>query len=108
MIIEPHRDIVDSGFSSFKIDQSHNMDSLAQQKNGETNEELELNNAQEVKKEGLSSDCNIDFSVWGSSSVPADIDVNSNIRSLNRDQRNVFDAVHKWAENYVKSRSSKI
>ena len=63
LIIEPHRDIVDSGFSSFKIDQSHNMDSLAQQKNGETNEELELNNAQEVKKEGLSSDCNIDFSV---------------------------------------------
>ena len=48
------------------------------------------------------------FSVSGSSSVPADSDINSNIRSLNIDQRNVFDAVYRWARNYVKSRSSKI
>ena len=44
-IIEPHGDIVDSAFSSFKIDQPHNIDSFAQQENEETNEELELNNA---------------------------------------------------------------
>ena len=36
------------------------MDSFAQQKNEETNEELELNNAQEVNEEGSSSECNID------------------------------------------------
>ena len=36
------------------------MDSFAQQKNEETNEELELNNAQEVSEEGSSSECNID------------------------------------------------
>ena len=107
-IIESHRDIVDSTFSGFKIDQPHNMDSFAQQENEETNEELELNNAQEVNEEGSSSDCNIDFSVTGSSSVPADSNVNSNICSLNRDQRNVSDTVHRWARNYVKSRSSKI
>ena len=41
-IIKPYRDIVDSAFSSFKIDQSHNMDSFAQKENEETNEELEL------------------------------------------------------------------
>ena len=95
MIIEPHGDIVDSAFSSYEIDHPHNMDSFAQQENEETNEELELNNAQEVNEEGSSSDCNIDFRVSGSSSVPADSDVNSDIRSLNRDQRNVFDVVHR-------------
>ena len=52
------------------------------QENGQTNEELELDNAQE---EGSPSDCNIEFSVSGSSSVPADIDISSNIGSLNRD-----------------------
>ena len=108
LIIEPHGDIVDSAFSSYKIDHPHNMDSFAQQENEKTNTELELNNAQEVNEEVSSSDCNIDFSVLGSSSIPADSDVNSNIRSLNRDQRAVFDAVHKWAWNYVKCRSSKI
>ena len=71
--------------------------SFTHQVNKETNEELELNNAQEVNEEGSSSDCNIDFSVSGSSSVPADSEVNCNIRSLNRDQRNVFNAVHRWA-----------
>ena len=40
------------------------MDSFAQQENEETNEELELNNAQEVKEDS-SSDCNIDFCVSG-------------------------------------------
>lgn len=107
-ITEPHGDIVDSAVSSFKIDQPNNMNSFAQQENKETNEELKLNDAQEVNKEGSLSDCNIDFSASGCSSVPADSDVSSNIRSLNRDQRNVFDAVHRWAQNYVKSKSSKI
>ena len=63
------------------------MDSFAQQENEETNEQLELNNAQEVNEEGSSSDCNIDFIVSGSSSVPADSDVNSNIRSSNRSKK---------------------
>ena len=57
---------------------------------------------------GSSSYCNTDFSVSGSSSVPADSDVNSNIHSLNRDQINIFDAVHRWFRNYVNYRSSKI
>ena len=74
--------------------------SFTHQVNKETNEELELNNAQEVNEEGSSSDCNIDFSVSGSSSVPADSDVNSNIRSLNRDERNVFYAVHRHGGKY--------
>ena len=108
LIIEPNGDIVDSAFSVYKIDHPHNMDSFAQQENEKTNEELELNNVQEVNEETSSSDCNIDPSVSGSSSVPADSDVNSNIPSLNRDQRNIFDAVHRWARNYVKCRSSKI
>ena len=86
-IIELHGDIVNAAFSSFKINQPHNMDSFAQQGNEETNEQLELNNAQEVNEEGSSSDCNIDFSVSGSSSVPADSDVNSNIRSSNRSKK---------------------
>ena len=84
------------------------MDSFAQLENEEMNEELEINNAQEVNEVGSSLDCNIDFSISGSSSVPANSDVNSNIRSLNRDRRNVFDAAHMWARNYVKYRSSKI
>ena len=37
------------------------MDSFSQQENEETNEELELNNAQEVNEEGSSSDCNINI-----------------------------------------------
>ena len=97
LIIEPHRDIVDSAISSYKIEYPHNMDSSAQQENEETNEERELNNVQEINEEGSSSDYNIDFSVSGSSSVPADSDAKSNIRSLNRDQRNVFEDVHRWS-----------
>ena len=107
LIIEPDGDIVDSAFSIYKMDHLHNMDSFAQQENEETKKELELNNTQEVTEETSSSDCNIDFSVSGTSSVPADCGVTCNIRSLNRDQRNVFDAVHRWARNYVKCRSSK-
>ena len=83
------------------------MDSSAQQENKETNEEFEKNNEQEVNKEGSTSDCNIEFSVSRPSSVPIDSDVSSNIHSLNRDQRNVLDVVHRWARNYVKCRSSK-
>ena len=81
-----------------------NLLSFTEQVNKEINEELELNNAQEVNEEGSS----LDFGVSGSSSVPADSGVSSNIRSLNKDQKNVFDAVYRWARNYVKSRSSKI
>ena len=106
-IIEPHGDIVDSAFSSYKSDHPHNVDSFAQQESEETNEELEVNNTQELS-EGLSSDYNTDSSVSGSSSVPADSDINSNISSLNRDQRNVFIGVHRWVRNYVNYRSSKI
>ena len=106
-IIEPHGDIVDSAFSSYKSDHPHNVDSFAQQESEETNEELEVNNTQELS-EGLSSDYNTDSSVSGSSSVPADSDINSNISSLNRDQRNVFVGVHRWVRNYVNYRSSKI
>ena len=72
------------------------MDSFAQQENQETNEELEINNVQEKNEEGSSSDCITDFSLLGSSSVPADSDVNSNICSLNRDQRTVFNAGYRW------------
>ena len=108
LITESHGDIIDSAFSIYKIDRPHNMDSFAQQENEETNEELELNNAQEVNEATSSLDCNITFTVPGSSSVPADSDANSNICSLNRDQKNVFDAVHTWARNYVKCMSSKI
>ena len=46
-IIKPHGDIVDSAFSSYKSDHPHNVDSFAQQESEETNEELEVNNAQE-------------------------------------------------------------
>ena len=106
-IIKPHGDIVDSAFSSYKSDHPHNVDSFAQQESEETNEELEVNNTQELS-EGLSSDYNTDSSVSGSSSVPADSDINSNISSLNRDQRNVFIGVHRWVRNYVNYRSSKI
>ena len=107
-IIKPHGDIVDSAFSSYKSDHPHNVDSFAQQESEETNEELEVNNAQELSEEGLSSDYNTDSSVSGSSIVPADSDINSNISSLNRDQRNVSDGVHRWVRNYVNYRSSKI
>ena len=106
-IIEPHGDIVDSAFSSYKSDHPHNVDSFAQQESEETNEELEVNNTQELS-EGLSSDYNTDSSVSGSSSVPADSDINSDISSLNRDQRNVSIGVHRWVRNYVNYRSSKI
>ena len=61
-----------------------------------------------MNEEGSSSDCNIDFSIFGSSNVPADSDVNSNIRNLSRDQRNVFNAIHRWARNFVRYRLSKI
>ena len=47
------------------------MDFFAQQENKETNEELKLNNAKEVHEKDSSSECNINFSVSGSSSVPS-------------------------------------
>ena len=91
-----------------KISSTHIIWILFSTRKRGTNKELELNNTQEVDEKSSSSDCNNDFSVSESSSVPADSDVNSNIRSRNRDQINVFDTVHRWALNYVKYRSSKI
>ena len=41
LIIEPHGDIVDSAFSSYKTNHPHNVDSFAQQENGLTNEKLQ-------------------------------------------------------------------
>ena len=67
-----------------------------------------LNPCYEVDEASSSSHCNTDFGVSWSPSVPADSDANSNIRSLNRDWRNTFDAVRRWSWNYVKCRSSKI
>ena len=108
MIIEPIEAIVFSAFSNHRIDLSHSMDSFALQENEKTNQELEENNAQEVNEEGSSSDCNIDCSVSGSSCVPANSDVNSNIRSLKSDQKYVSDVVHWWARNHVKYWSPKL
>lgn len=80
-----------------KISSTHIIWILFSTRKRGTNKELELNNTQEVDEKSSSSDCNNDFSVSESSSVPADSDVKSNIRSLNRDQRNVFEDVHRWS-----------
>ena len=61
-----------------KISSTHIIWILFSTRKRGTNKELELNNTQEVDEKSSSSDCNNDFSV---SSVPADSDVNSNIRS---------------------------
>ena len=64
-----------------KISSTHIIWILFSTRKRGTNKELELNNTQEVDEKSSSSDCNNDFSVSESSSVPADSDVSSNIRS---------------------------
>ena len=59
-----------------KISSTHIIWILFSTRKRGTKKELELNNTQEVDEKSSSSDCNNDFSVSESSSVPADSDVN--------------------------------
>ena len=113
--IEPYGELINSAFSQFRSDFNHNIsitDSFAQQENdevidqeGENNPSFEEQDENNVESSTESSA--VDFSIANSENILADEDISVKIRSLNKEQKKVFDFVHKWARDHVKYRSSK-
>ena len=87
-LVEPHGDLVDTAFTQFTSDMTHNMDSLGRQENEEVSEELDI--PCNIDPEKVNEDI-IDFSML--LIIIQDEEPNASTRSLNKN----LNYVHRWA-----------
>ena len=106
-LFEPFCDLVDSALLDIREHVANNLDSFSQQDNDEARQILEATNHLGQDPEESAEDV---FSQEMNTSVPqntllfmSDNDLNEKIRSLNIQQRSIFDVVNKWARDYVKN-----
>ena len=108
---EPYGDMVDVAFSQIHLYGQHNQDPTAQQENDEVREMLGSSNDDEVDEDANENDAVLfdDQALIAPVNVTLipDSELNSNIRSLNERQRDLFEVVNKWARDIVKNLSSK-
>ena len=113
-LVEPFATIVDNAFLSIRCDNSSNMDPYGQQENDEVTENivdfsdnfdtdtLEITETQSAELGNTNVFTN-QLRV-----VPENNVINKNIRSLNMQQREIFNFVHKWSRDFIKSLGCKI
>ena len=105
--IEPFAELVDEAFEHYHADLDINMNAFAQQENEEV-EDLLSNTNEELDEEPNNDAITEASRVF--SDVPCvlpDNEINEKIRSLNKKQREIFDVVLSWANNFVKSKNCK-
>ena len=107
-VIEPYSDMVEQALSNWHS-QLINPDPFGQQENDDVQAELNDNLLDDVENQ---SDDEVVFFRWytrfpayTTSTLMLDYELNAMIRSLNHKQRTLFNIVHSWAKQYVKSRS---
>ena len=113
-LVEPFATIVDNAFLSIRCDNSSNMDPYGQQENDEVTENivdfsdnfdtdtLEITETQSAELGNTNVFTN-QLRV-----VPENNLINKNIRSLNMQQREIFNFLHKWLRDFIKSLGCKI
>ncbi|XP_066912801.1 uncharacterized protein [Clytia hemisphaerica] len=109
-LIQPYSGLVDDALVRFRTDITLNMNDFEQQENDETNAELEsntANNNDESDDEANEDTVPFRAAIPMESILLPDNEINTRIRSLNPQQREVFDVIHKWGRNFVKNLSSK-
>ncbi|XP_066925712.1 uncharacterized protein [Clytia hemisphaerica] len=109
-LIQPYAGLVDDALERYRNDLILNMNDFEQQENDETNAELQsrANNNEESDDENNNDTTHARASIPMESILLPDNEVNARIRSLNHQQREVFDVVHKWGRDFVKNLSSKV
>ncbi|XP_066910247.1 uncharacterized protein [Clytia hemisphaerica] len=109
-LIQPYSGLVDDALVRFRTDITLNMNDFEQQENDETNAELEsntANNNDESDDEANEDTVPFRAAIPMESILLPDNEINTRIRSLNPQQREIFDVIHKWGRNFVKNLSSK-
>ena len=113
-LVEPFATIFDNAFLSIRCDNSSNMDPYGQQENDEVTENivdfsdnfdtdtLEITETQSAELGNTNVFTN-QLRV-----VPENNVINKNIRSLNMQQREIFNFLHKWLRDFIKSLGCKI
>ena len=95
-------------FERISFDIDDNMDPYGQQENGEINDDrIEYSDNSDTDTFGTTEAQSADLGNTNSlknqvTAVPDNI-INENIRSFTLQQREVFDFVHKWSRDYIKS-----
>ena len=108
--IEPFSELVDQALLSVHSDiQSH--DAFSQQENDDVYEQMSstvdsfLDNSEDPTESAAVLDEAVYAPVYSGPSLMPDSELNSNVPKRNQKQRQLFDIVHSWAKNVLKSRS---
>ncbi|XP_066926174.1 uncharacterized protein [Clytia hemisphaerica] len=108
-LIQPYAGLVDDALERYRTDLVLNMNDFEQQENDEINEELQnTNNEDESDEESNNRTPNLTAAIPMESILLPDNEINARIRSLNHQQREVFDVIHKWGRDFIKNLSSKV
>ena len=112
--VEPFATIVDDAFLRISCDIDSNMDPHGQQENDEITENMvdfpdNFDTDTLETTETQSADLgNTNAFTNQLRVIPDDNVINKNIRSLNMQQREIFNFVHKWSRDFIKSLGCKI
>ena len=106
--MEPFTELVDQALLSVHSD-VHSHDAFSQQENDEVYEQMSstvdslLDNSEDPTEGAAVLDEAVYAPVYSGPSLMPDSELNSNVRKLNQKQRQLFDIVHSWAKNVLKS-----
>ena len=105
-LLEPYAELVDIAFERLRSDLEANIDPFGQQENCEVEESL-LNQSQDENTEEEECVQSITFHDPLSSvqDMVNDTEINQNVRSLNNEQREVFNVIYKWGRDFIKNLS---
>ena len=112
-LVEPFATIVDKAFLRLSSDIDNIMDPYGQQENDEVNDYLteDIDDSESEAFETMEAhSADVGNNNLMSNKLPAIPDniINENIRSLNMKQREVFNFIHKWSRDYIKSLRCKV
>ena len=102
---EPYAELVDKAYENFNAELVDNQDSYGQIENDKTftlshnEDETETEDSENISKKLYSASLMPE--------IPPDNEIAGSIRSLDEKQRMVFNVVHKWSRNFIKSLSTK-
>ena len=109
---EPYADLIHGAFQRNNDDTQSNIDPFRQQENSEVEPELQVEVEPEFQDKNSNQDlveinCTTLSFNYSGNIVHQDYETNRAIRSLNTEQQEVVDGVHKWSRDYIKQRPSK-
>ena len=100
---EPYVELVDETSENFNAELVDNQDAYGQIESDETDHTMKL----QKKQDSENSNGNLYSSASLMAEIPPDNEIAGSIRSLNEKQRMVFNVVHKWCRNFIKSLATK-